>query len=180
MTVDYRLAFEMAPVGMILSRHRSMLDCNRYVCEMFDTSRELLLSQSFQMLYPSAAEYERLGAHMAPILNAKGYYSDNRIMKRANGELFWCHVSGRALNRDAPHESGIWSFEDLSSQRAVKAELTGREREVSARLLQGMTSKEIGKALLISHRTVEIYRARLMRKYGASTAADLVHKLLAG
>ena len=117
---------------------------------------------------------------MAPILNTKGYYSDNRIMKRANSEMFWCHVSGRALNRDAPHESGIWSFEDLSSQRVVKAELTGREREVAARLLQGMTSKEIGKALHISHRTVEIYRARLMRKYDASTAADLVHKLLAG
>lgn len=180
MTLDYRLAFEMAPVGMMLSRHRTMLDCNRYVCEMFGASRELLLNQSFQVLYPSADEYERLGAHMAPILNAKGYYSDNRIMKRANGELFWCHVSGRALNREAPHESGIWSFEDLSSQRAVKANLTGREREVAARLLQGMTSKEIGKALLISHRTVEIYRARLMRKYDASTAADLVHKLLAG
>jgi DNA-binding CsgD family transcriptional regulator len=93
--------------------------------------------------------------------------------------VFWCHVSGRALNREAPHESGIWSFEDLSSQRPVKAELTGREREVAARLLEGLTSKEIGKALEISHRTVEIYRARLMRKYNASTAADLVHKLLA-
>ncbi len=54
------------------------------------------------------------------------------------------------------------------------------EREVAARLLEGLTSKEIGKALEISHRTVEIYRARLMRKYNASTAADLVHKLLAG
>lgn len=180
MNVDYKLAFEMAPVGLVLSSHRAMLDCNHHVCEMFGASRELLLGQSFQVLYPSADEYERLGAHMAPILNAKGYYSDNRIMKRANGEMFWCHVSGRALNREAPHESGIWSFEDLSSQRVVQAELTGREREVAARLLQGLTSKEIGKALLISHRTVEIYRARLMRKYGASTAADLVHKLITG
>ena len=85
-----------------------------------------------------------------------------------------------ALNRDAPHESGIWAFEDLSSQRPVKAELTAREREVAARLLDGMTSKEIGKALTISHRTVEIYRARLMRKYRANTTADLVHKLMAG
>ncbi len=42
------------------------------------------------------------------------------------------------------------------------------------------TSKEIGKTLVISHRTVEIYRARLMRKYKASTTADLVHKLMAG
>ena len=180
MDVDYRLAFDMAPVGLVLSRNRAMIDCNRHVCEMFCASREVLIGQSFQILYPSVDEYVRLGAHMEPILNAKGHYADNRIMKRANGEVFWCHVSGRALNRDAPHEYGIWSFEDLSSQRAVKAELTGREREVAARLLEGLTSKEIGRALEISHRTVEIYRARLMRKYNASTAADLVHKLLAG
>jgi FixJ family two-component response regulator len=51
---------------------------------------------------------------------------------------------------------------------------------VAAYLLQGLTSKLIGKALSISHRTVEIYRARLMRKYQASTTADLVHKLTAG
>ena len=107
---------------------------------------------------------------MAHILNAKGHYADNHVMKRANGELFWCHVSARALNRHHPHASGIWSFEDLSSQRTVKAELTGREREVAARLLEGLTSKEIGRTLEISHRTVEIYRARLMRKYNASTA----------
>ena len=180
MDVDYRLAFDMAPVGLVLSRNRTMVDCNRHVCEMFGASREVLIGQSFQILYPSADEYERLGAHMEPILNARGHYADNRIMKRANGEVFWCHVSGRALNREDPHASGIWSFEDLSSQRPVKAELTGREREVAARLLEGLTSKEIGRTLEISHRTVEIYRARLMRKYNASTAADLVHKLLAG
>ncbi|MDD2547763.1 MAG: PAS and helix-turn-helix domain-containing protein [Burkholderiaceae bacterium] len=180
MDLDYELAFEMAPIGLVLSRNRTMVNCNRQVCDMFGASRELLIGQSFQILYPSADEYERQGARMAPILNAKGFYADNRIMKRANGETFWCHVSGRALNRAAPHESGIWSFEDLSSQRTVKAELTGREREVAARLLEGLTSKEIGKALGISHRTVEIYRARLMRKYKASTAADLVHKLVAG
>ncbi|MBF5006735.1 PAS and helix-turn-helix domain-containing protein [Diaphorobacter caeni] len=179
-TADYRLSFEMAPVGLVISRNRIMVDCNRHVCEMFGASRELLIGQSFSILYPSVDEYERLGKRMEPILNAKGRYADNRIMKRANGEVFWCHVSGRALNRDDPHASGIWSFEDLSEERPVKAELTGREREVAARLLDGMTSKEIGRALDISHRTVEIYRARLMRKYGASTAADLVQKLLVG
>jgi DNA-binding CsgD family transcriptional regulator len=145
-----------------------------------DGTREALIGESFQVLYPSADEYERLGARIAPILNTRGRYADDRIMKRADGDLFWCHVSGRAFNRDSPHEAGIWSFEDLSAQRPVKAELTPREREVAARLLDGLTSKEIGKSLAISHRTVEIYRARLMRKYQASTTADLVHKLMAG
>lgn len=180
MDVDYRLAFEQAPVGLCLSRNRAIVDCNAQLCEMFGWSRELLKGQSFKVLYPSAEEYERLGARIGPILNARGRYADDRVMKRANGELFWCHVSGRALNRQAPHEAGIWAFEDLSAQRPVKAELTPREREVAARLLEGLTSKEIGKTLTISHRTVEIYRARLMRKYRANTTADLVHKLMAG
>ena len=180
MDVDYRLAFELAPVGLCVSRNRSIVDCNAQLCEMFGWSRELLVGQSFLVLYPSAEEYERLGQRMIPILNARGHYADDRIMKRASGEVFWCHVSGRALNRASPHEAGIWSFEDLSAQRPVKAELTPREREVAARLLEGLTSKEIGKTLEISHRTVEIYRARLMRKYRANTTADLVHKLMAG
>ncbi|RMX06566.1 PAS domain S-box protein [Corticibacter populi] len=176
---DYRLAFEMAPVGLVISRHRRIIDCNQWLCEIFQTSRELLLGRSFLDLYPSADEFERLGERIAPILNARGHYSDSRIMKRANGQFFWCHVSGRAFDRRNPHAAGIWSFEDISAQRPVaQHSLTGREREVAARLLEGKTSKLIGKELQISHRTVEIYRARLMRKFGASGTTDLVQRML--
>ncbi len=180
MDIDYRLAFELAPVGLALSSHRTIVNCNRHLCEMFGASHELLVGQSFQVLYPSALEFERTGSRIAPILNRNGTYADDRIMKRSSGETFWCHVTGRALNPETPHEAGIWTFEDLSSRRPVKAELTAREREVAAHLMDGLTSKEIGKALLISHRTVEIYRARLMRKYKASNTGDLVHRLMAG
>ena len=182
--IDYRLAFDLAPVGLVLSSNRAIVDCNSQVCEMFGTPRERLVGQSFRVLYPSADEFERIGARMLPILNRSGRYADNRIMKRLDGrfkgETFWCHVTGRAVNREAPHQAGIWSFEDLSQSRPVKADLTAREREVAAHLLDGLTSKEIGRALSISHRTVEIYRAHLMRKYKASTTADLVHKLVLG
>lgn len=182
--VDYRLAFELAPLGMALSRQRTMVDCNQALCDMFGASRDQLVGHSFQLLYPSAVEYERTGARIAPLLGRQGTYADDRIMKRLGGRLagetFWCHVTGRALRRESPHEAGIWSFEDLSSRRAVRAELTPREREVAALLMDGLTSKQIGKALDISHRTVEIHRARLMRKYEATGSVDLVHKLIAG
>lgn len=182
--IDYRLAFDLAPVGLALSRQRAMVDCNQALCEMFGASKEQLVGQSFQILYPSADEYERTGERIAPILGQSGTYADDRIMKRVDGRFkgktFWCHVTGRALRREAPHEAGIWSFEDLSSRRVVRAELTPREREVAAFLMNGLTSKEIGKALGISPRTVEIYRARLIRKYQASSSMDLVNKLIAG
>lgn len=185
--IDYRLAFEHAPVGMVLSRQRSMVDCNARLCEMFGATREQLVGQSFRLLYPSVAEYERIGQRMLPILNASGRYADHRMMRRVGGlhgaiagQTFWCHVTGRALNREAPHEAGIWTFEDLGSRRSTRAHLTPREREVAAQLMQGLTSKQIGKELGISHRTVELHRARLMRKYAAATTAELVQKLMAG
>ena len=68
----------------------------------------------------------------------------------------------------------------LSSTRPVRAELTAHEREVAALIMDGLTSKQIGKLLTISHRTVEVHRARLMRKYGAHSTPDLVHRLMAG
>lgn len=182
--IDYQAAFDFAPIGLALSRNRQMVDCNQALCDMFGTNREQLVGQSFALLYPSMAEYERTGERIAPLLGRDGRYADDRLMKRVDGplkgEMFWCHVTGRALNRAAPHEAGIWSFEDLSASRVVKADLTAREREVAAYMLEGLTSKQIGKVLMISHRTVEIYRARLMRKYKATTTADLIHKLMAG
>uniref|UniRef100_UPI002638C329 PAS domain-containing protein n=1 Tax=uncultured Limnohabitans sp. TaxID=768543 RepID=UPI002638C329 len=52
--IDYRLAFDLAPIGLVLSRNRAIIDCNQRVCEMFGVGREQLIGQSFQLLYPSA------------------------------------------------------------------------------------------------------------------------------
>lgn len=55
--------------------------------------------------------------------------------------------------------------------------LTVREREVLARLAIGETNKEIARYLGLSVRTVEGYRAGIMRKVGARTAAELLRRV---
>lgn len=179
---DYRTAFDLAPVGMVLSRHRLMVDCNQQLLAMFGAEREQLIGRSFEMLYPTHDEFERTGARIAASLDPHGWYGDERVMKRVGGAqrggLFWCHVSGRALDPGEPHAAGIWVFEDLSARRSIAVDLTPREREIAALLIEGLTSKLIGKRLAISPRTVDVYRARLMKKHRAATTPELVHKLL--
>jgi PAS domain S-box-containing protein len=181
-TLDYRTAFDFAPIGLVISRNRLMVACNQQLLDMFGAARDQLVGQSFEMLYPTPGEFERTGARIVASLDGGGFYADERVMKRLGGprcgELFWCHVSGRALDPGAPHAAGIWSFEDLSARRQLKADLTPREREIAALLIEGLTSKQIGRRLTISPRTVDVYRARLMKKYGAATTALLVHKLV--
>jgi PAS domain S-box-containing protein len=179
MSLDYRTAFDLAPIGLVLSKDRTMQSCNLQLLAMFGATRpEQLNGQSFELLYPTHDEFERTGARIVASLDKRGFYADERIMKRLSGELFWCHVAGRALDPKHPHAAGIWSFEDLSARRRVGIELTAREREIAALLIEGLTSKRIGQRLAISPRTVDVYRARLMRKYGASTTPELVNKLL--
>lgn len=176
--IDYRTAFELAPIGLVLSRERQVVDANRELLAMFGAARDQIVGHSFARLYPSAEEFERTGRRIVASLDAAGRYADERVMKRFGGELFWCHVTGRALDPAQPHAAGIWTFEDLSARRALKHDLTPREREIAALLVDGLTSKGIGRRLAISPRTVDVYRARLMRKLGASTTAELVTKLL--
>ncbi len=184
MSLDYRTAFEMAPIGLVLSRKRLIVDCNRQLLAMFGAQPDQLKGRSFEVLYPTADEFERTGARIVASLDAKGWYADERVMKRLDGalagELFRCHVSGRALDPAAPHAAGIWAFEDLSARRKLKVDFTAREREIAALLIDGLTSKLIGKRLAISPRTVDVYRGRLMRKVGAATTPELVNKLLSG
>lgn len=53
------------------------------------------------------------------------------------------------------------------------ANLTEREREVMLHVAAGYASKEIARALAISHRTVEIHRARVMQKMNAGSLIEL-------
>ncbi|MFZ6724643.1 LuxR C-terminal-related transcriptional regulator [Undibacterium sp. MH2W] len=177
-TIDFERIFHLAPIGMCISRNRIILACNEAMTDMFGLGENLLVDASFQILYPTPDEFERTGARIAPIMNAKGSYSDERIMKRASQELFWCHVSGRVLEKKNASTTEIWTFEDLSAKRPVSAELTPREREISAMLVEGKTSKLIARQIGLSPRTVEMHRAKLMRKFCASTSSELVHKLL--
>jgi PAS domain S-box-containing protein len=180
--LDYRTAFDLAPIGLVLSRERLMVDCNQQVLAMFGTTRETLVGHSFEMLYPTHDEFERTGERIVASLDRDGWYADERVMKRFDGprrgELFWCHVSGRSLDPSRPHSAGIWAFEDLSSRRQLSVDLTPREREIAALLIEGLTSKLIGKRLDVSPRTVDVYRARLMKKHAARSTPELVQKLL--
>jgi DNA-binding CsgD family transcriptional regulator/biotin operon repressor len=68
----------------------------------------------------------------------------------------------------------------LDEAEALKqARLTTREREVLGLLLEGRTAKEVARRLTLSHRTVELFRSKIIRKMGAknlaAVAAQLTH-----
>jgi PAS domain S-box-containing protein len=170
-------AFEHAPIGIVMTENRIIRACNPAFARMFGYRREELLDGSFAILYPSMEEFVRIRNVGVEPLKRYNKYSDERIMARKDGSLFWCRVRGHTLTPDDdPLRKAVWSFADLSDLRPVGM-LTTRERQIVMHLGEGRTSKEIARTLSISPRTVEAYRARLLKKYGAGNVAELLSHL---
>jgi PAS domain S-box-containing protein len=171
------LAFQNAPIGLVVTESRVIKGCNPAFAEMFGYEVDELIDQSFAILYPSLEEFERIRDVGVEPLKRTNRYSDERIMARKSGALFWCRVRGHSLTRDDdPLRRAVWSFADLSETRNV-LNLSGRERQIVMHLGEGRTSKEIARMLDISPRTVESYRARLLKKCNAHNVAELLSHL---
>lgn len=83
-------------------------------------------------------------------------------------------VSAEALHQ-AIHRALAWSRE-ASEKRALMCRadhLSAREQEVIEHLSAGSTNREIAEALNVAVRTVEVHRARVIEKMGASNSAEL-------
>ncbi len=61
-----------------------------------------------------------------------------------------------------------------SAEPMSELQLTERETEILKLVSQGMTNKEIGDALNISHRTVDTHRTNLMKKLDVTNVAGLI------
>ncbi|HEX4585427.1 MAG TPA: response regulator [Burkholderiaceae bacterium] len=66
--------------------------------------------------------------------------------------------------------------ERASAARTLRERLEGltrREREIMQLVAAGLPNKEIARSLGISHRTVEVHRARVMQKTGVTNLVEL-------
>lgn len=170
------LAFQHAPVGLCMLEKRIIQFCNLQFARTFGGEPDEFKQVPLAEFYPSIEDYRRIGEKGLAQMRLTGTYQDERVMKRRDGSLFWCRARGQSLTPDDPFRQGIWSFADLSDDRPVVS-LTQREREVAILTCRGLTSKEIGRELNLSYRTIEIYRARLLEKFQARKLAELVAKL---
>ena len=81
----------------------------------------------------------------------------------------------QALERDKENRAGL---KERDAIRRRMEQLTPREREVLDLVTQGKANKVIAGDLNVSQRTVEIHRARVMEKMGASSLAHLVRMVI--
>ena len=110
---------------------------------------------------PMAVEAMQHGAH--DFLQKP--FRDEDLIERVRG----------ALAKDAKARAAL---EEHKAIRTRLDSLTPREREVLVLMARGKPNKVMAHELGVSQRTVEIHRARVMEKSGASSLAELVRMVM--
>lgn len=170
--------FENAPVALVLTERRFILSCNAAFCELFGYKKEELVGELILKLYPSVADFNKIGERSYSELMESPSYVDERFMQNKDGKVFWARAAGRTLTPEDPFEMAVWSFSEAEDFPGTSKVLSSREREVSVYIANGMTCKEIAKELGISYRTVEAHRSKVMKKLGCRNMAEMISKIV--
>lgn len=109
--------------GVMFVRGRRMVSVNRRCEELFGYGSGEMTGQSTMILFPNEAEYEAAGQLQYPALALEKDFSEERQYKRSDGTLFWCLVSGRALDPNHPNEGSIWVYADVTERRLAEEKL---------------------------------------------------------
>ena len=80
----------------------------------------------------------------------------------------------KALDRDGERRKGRAEQDEIRARLKL---LTPRETEVMQRVVRGQANKVIAMDLGVSQRTVELHRARVMKKLKLRSVAELVHAI---
>ena len=123
-TSEREAILHSALVGIVLSVDRKHRWVNDKYAEMVGYTREELLGQSTAMVHADADDWARWGEEQRVALQATGSFSNERPLKRRNGEVFWVQMAGSRVRAADPDSGVIWTLLDITER--IKAEQSTR------------------------------------------------------
>ena len=109
--------------GVMFVRARRVVSVNRRCEELFGYAAGAMTGQSTAIVFPSAADFDVAGLRQYQALSLDMDLSEERQYRRADGSLFWCLVSGRALDQAHVNDGSIWVYADVTERRQAEEKL---------------------------------------------------------
>ncbi|GJJ01661.1 hypothetical protein RugamoR64_21990 [Duganella rhizosphaerae] len=109
--------------GVMFVRNRQIVSVNRRCEELFGYEPGAMTGASTAIVFPNAFDFESAGARQYPSLSEGDYFNEERHYRRKDGSLFWCMVSGYALDNKRADEGSIWVYADITARKEAEEKL---------------------------------------------------------
>lgn len=158
---EQRAILDNASLGILFTRFHVFRGCNRRAAESFGYGEHELIGQLAIVVHESHQSYGSFLAEAVPPLREGRSFETDIELKRKSGELFWCHVYGKAIDPQRTEEGTIWLIEDITERRRNEQALRQALMEMEA----VMDNASVG-ILFTRDRRLTRYNRRFAEMFG--------------
>lgn len=123
-----------AIVGICYLANRRFLWTNPRMAEMLGYAAGELDGRDVRMLYASEEEYLEVGRILDDKARTGTRHIHERTLRRKDGSLLWCMISGRFLHPEDPERRNVWVVQDMSERRQAEAALQLANQQLEQRV----------------------------------------------
>jgi diguanylate cyclase (GGDEF)-like protein/PAS domain S-box-containing protein len=123
---EEHMVLEVLPAGVAFLENRVIARCNGRLERMLGYAPGELDGRLARALYPSEESWREAG-RMYDELRGGAVYQGEGPIARKDGSRLWCRALARAVNPEAPQESAIVVFSDITESHAAEQALRRSE-----------------------------------------------------
>ena len=125
--------FEYNGTGnLIVSSQRIIRRVNQQFCEMFCYQQDELIGQSVRLLHLDQEHYDQWAPTFLQARDGKTHLHAEYPLRRKDGSLFWCFLTGVKLPLDDGEIGVVWSLFDISERKQAEQQLQQAKQELQA------------------------------------------------
>ncbi len=114
---ELRIILNLMPIGASFLKDRSVQFSNPAFDSIFGYEPGETLQMNTVHFYPSRERYEYIGSTAYAALADGSVYSIDMEMKKKDGTLIWCNLTGQAVTVGRPDDGIIWMVQDISDRK---------------------------------------------------------------
>ncbi len=113
---------ESATLGIAFIRDRIIVRANSRLDELFGFERGDQIGQPTRIWYPDDESHAGGAAVYEQLARGETHQREQQL-RRKSGELFWCRLSGRAVQVGDLSRGTVWMLEDVTERRQTEGEI---------------------------------------------------------
>lgn len=168
--VEQKAILESATMAIVLLKDRVVQQANNKLAELFGYPMEELMGHSTRKWYPDEETFQNIGTYAYGELAQGKVHQQEVKMIKADGTLFWCHLSGKMRDASDISKGTVWMLEDITDRKESEEKINAYFENSSDGLM--VLSPEQG-FIHANHRAAEIFEVDDVATLLKFTPADL-------